>query len=112
MKSEKAMEYVGRHNWPDEDTNIRAIYCYHVQDAIELAEQEAEERMRKKAIEAFKALAAMNDENDLEQWFVVEHTGSADELVLADSEDALAYIQSGDGWRKASVEEIIEHFKK
>lgn len=63
-------------------------------------------------IELFKALAAMNDGNDLEQWFVVEHTGSADELVLADSEDALAYIQSGDGWRKATVEEIIEHFKK
>lgn len=54
----------------------------------------------------------MNDENDREQWFVVEHTGSADELVLADSEDALAYIQSGDGWRKATAEEIIEHFKK
>lgn len=63
-------------------------------------------------IELFKALAAMNDENDREQWFVVEHTGSADELVLADSEDALAYIQSGDGWRKATAEEIIEHFKK
>lgn len=54
MKSEKAMEYVGRHNWPDEDTNIRAIYCYHVQDAIELAEQEAEERMQGKAVEAFE----------------------------------------------------------
>lgn len=54
MKSEKAMEYVGRHNWPDVDPNIRAIYCYHVQDAIELAKQEAEERIRAKAIEAFK----------------------------------------------------------
>lgn len=61
-------------------------------------------------IELFKALAAMNDENDREQWFVIEHTGSADELVLADSEDALAYIQSGDGWRKATTEEIIEYF--
>lgn len=55
MKSEKAMEYVGRHNWPDEDTNIRAIYCYHVQDAIELAEQEAEEQMREKALKVFCA---------------------------------------------------------
>lgn len=63
-------------------------------------------------IELFKALAAMNDENDREQWFVVEHTGSADEMMLADSEDALAYIQSGDGCRKATAEEIIEHFKK
>jgi hypothetical protein len=61
MKSEKAMEYVGRHNWPDEDTNIRAIYCYHVQDAIELAEQEAEERMREKAIEAFKSSCKYQD---------------------------------------------------
>lgn len=50
----------------------------------------------------------MNDENDREQWFVVEHTGSADELVLANSEDALAYIQSGDGWRKATAEEIVD----
>lgn len=62
-------------------------------------------------IDLFKALAAKNDENDRDQWFVVEHTGSADEMVLADSEDALAYIQSGDGCRKATVEEIVEHFK-
>lgn len=61
-------------------------------------------------VKLFKALAAMNDWNDQEQWFVIEHTGSADELVLADSEDALAYIQSGDGWRKATTEEIIEYF--
>ena len=62
-------------------------------------------------IELFKALAAMNDKNDREQWFVVEHTGNADEIVLANSEDALAYIQSGDGYRKTTAAEIIEHFK-
>ncbi len=62
-------------------------------------------------IELFKALAAMNDENDQEQWFIVEHTGSDEEMVFADSENALAYIQSGDGYRKATAEEIIEYFK-
>lgn len=55
------MEYVGRHNWPDVDPNIRAIYCYHVQDAIELARQEAEERIRAKAIEAFKSSCKYQD---------------------------------------------------
>lgn len=59
----------------------------------------------------FKALAAMNDENDREQWFIVEHTGSDEEMVFADSENALAYIQSGDGYRKATAEEIVEYFK-
>lgn len=53
----------------------------------------------------------MNDENDQEQWFIVEHTGSDEEMVFADSENALAYIQSGDGYRKATVEEIVEYFK-
>lgn len=62
-------------------------------------------------IELFKALAAMNDENDQEQWFIVEHTGSDEEMVFADSENALAYIQSGDGYRKATAEEIVEYFK-
>lgn len=62
-------------------------------------------------IELFKALAAMNNENDHEQWFVVDHIGGLDEMVYADSEEALAYIQSGDGYRKATTEEIIERFR-
>jgi hypothetical protein len=61
--------------------------------------------------ELFKALAAMNEWNDREQWFIVEHTGSGEEMVFADSENALAYIQSGDGYRKATAEEIVEYFK-
>lgn len=61
MKSEKAMEYIGQHDWPDENTNIRSVYCYHVQEAIELAEQEAEERMREKAIKAHRACCPLNE---------------------------------------------------
>lgn len=63
MKSEKAMEYIGQHDWPDENTNIRSIYCYHVQDAIEIAEQEAEERMREKALSAFDDMWFENGED-------------------------------------------------
>lgn len=60
----------------------------------------------------FRALAAMNDENDREQWLVVEHEGSSDEMVYVNSEDTMAYVQSGSGFRKATSEEIVEYFKK
>lgn len=90
-----------------EETGIR-----HIHSALYRNGKAGGFNWRKISEDCFKALAAMNDENDLEQWFVVEHTGSADELVLVNSEDALAYIQSGDGWRKATAEEIVEHFKE
>jgi len=96
---------------------IRVIRCWTSPKGISKAVGYPCKQVRKtdidcgNNIELFKALAAKNDENDRDQWFVVEHTGSADEMVLADSEDALAYIQSGDGCRKATVEEIVEHFK-
>lgn len=63
-------------------------------------------------IDLFKALAAMNDENDREQWFVVEHEGSSDEMVYVNSEDTMAYVQSGSVFRKATAEEIVEYFTK
>lgn len=48
-------------------------------------------------VDLFRSLAAMNDENDREQWFV---------------EDEMWYIQTGIPARKATAEEIVEYFKK
>ena len=59
-------------------------------------------------IELFKALAAMNDENDNEQYFVTELAGSS-YCVHKNRNTNLAYSLT---CRKATVEEIIEHFKK
>lgn len=63
-------------------------------------------------VELFRALAAMNDENDREQWFMVEHESSSDEMVYVNSDDTMAYVQSGYGCHKATAEEIIEYFTK
>ena len=59
-------------------------------------------------IELFKALAAMNDENDNEQYFVTELAGSS-YCVHKNRNTNLAYSLT---CRKATVAEIIEHFKK
>ncbi len=64
-------------------------------------------------IELFKALAAMNDENDREQWF----TDTADDFCLCSSDRWSDEWQKENFekyycyWRKATAEEIIEHFK-
>lgn len=64
-------------------------------------------------VELFKALAAMNDENDREQWFM----DTADDFCVCSSdhwedewckENFQTYYCH---WRKATAEEIIEHFK-
>lgn len=62
-------------------------------------------------VELFKALAAMNNENDREQWFV-------NDLGLwrkASGDKSIGYTQDWYGakhfFRKATVEEIIKHFK-
>lgn len=59
-------------------------------------------------IELFKALAAMNDENDNEQYFVTELAGSS-YCVHKNRNTNIAYSLT---CRKATVAEIIEHFKK
>lgn len=59
-------------------------------------------------IELFKALAAMNDENYNEQYFVTELAGSS-YCVHKNRNTNLAYSLT---CRKATVEEIIEHFKE
>ena len=59
-------------------------------------------------IEPFKALAAMNDENYNEQYFVTELAGSS-YCVHKNRNTNLAYSLT---CRKATVAEIIEYFKK
>lgn len=61
-------------------------------------------------VELFKALAAMNDENDREQWFVVDD-GFEEEMVCSKSEVDYDYILSCYDHRKATAEEIISYFK-
>ena len=56
-------------------------------------------------IEMFKALAAMNDENDREQWFV---SNEGSEWAICKK---MLNVYSGVLCRKATVEEIVEYFK-
>ena len=59
-------------------------------------------------IEQFKALAAMNDENDNEQYFVTELAGSS-YCVHKNRNTNLDYSLV---CRKATVAEIVEYFKE
>ena len=59
-----------------------------------------------KNIELFKALAAMNDENDREQWFVEEG-----KMFKCTSDKINNYPYNWPNTRKATVEEIVEYFK-
>ena len=56
-------------------------------------------------IELFKALAAMNDENDREQWFV---SNEGSEWAICKK---TLNVYSGVLCRKATAEEIVEYFK-
>ena len=59
--------------------------------------------------ELFKALAAMNDENDREQWFT---DGYHFELCPTNKADMVAWhMMYRTKPRKATAEEIIEYFK-
>lgn len=62
-------------------------------------------------VDLFRALAAMNDENDREQWFVVDD-GFEEEMVCSKSDIDYDYILSCYDHRKATAEEIVEYFKK
>ena len=59
-----------------------------------------------KNIELFKALAAMNDENDREQWFVEEGR-----MFKCTSDKINGYSYHWMTTRKATAEEIVEYFK-
>ena len=56
-------------------------------------------------IELFKALAAMNEENDREQWFV---SNEGSEWAICKK---TLNVYSGVLCRKATAEEIVEYFK-
>jgi hypothetical protein len=67
-------------------------------------------------IDLFKALAAMNDENDKEQWFV--DTSGEFGWTKCEKPTFRAWLSDGLNkgnithlFRKATAEEIIEHFK-
>lgn len=71
------------------------------------------------SVELFRALAAMNDENDREQWFVVKKNISdyydIDAIIYKKGD--MFFNESGEPLakkhiRKATAEEIIEYFKK
>lgn len=62
-------------------------------------------------IELFKALAAMNDGNDREQWFIDE-LGHFEKCRVKEANIVGWIMLYGKTPRKASAEEIIEHFKK
>lgn len=72
------------------------------------------------SVDLFKALAAMNNENDLEQWFVVKKPISdfydIDDVVYQKGD--MFFNDSGqqklpkDKFRKATAEEIVEYFTK
>ena len=62
-----------------------------------------------KNIELFKALAAMNDENDREQWFT---DGYHFELCPTNKADMVAWhMMYRTRPRKATAEEIVQYFK-
>ncbi len=66
-------------------------------------------------IELFKALAAMNDENDREQWYVCKKGKNEDAFFLKCTITNITewyYLRWYYICRKATVEEIIGHFKK
>ncbi|WP_302756889.1 hypothetical protein [Alistipes indistinctus] len=56
--------------------------------------------------ELFKALAAMNDENDREQWFVEEGR-----MFKCTSDKINGYSYHWMTTRKATAEEIVQYFK-
>lgn len=61
-------------------------------------------------IELFKALAAMNDENDREQWFIDE-SGHFEKCSVKEANIVGWIMLYGKTPRKATVAEIIEYFK-
>ena len=59
----------------------------------------------------FCELSAMNDESNMYQWFVVGSECAKDKMVYVNSDETLAYVESGDRFRKATADEIVEYFK-
>ncbi|WP_302249804.1 hypothetical protein [uncultured Alistipes sp.] len=62
-------------------------------------------------VDLFRSLAAMNDENDRDQWFVVDD-GFQEEMVCSKSDVDYDYILSSYNHRKATADDIVKYFKK
>lgn len=66
-------------------------------------------------IELFKALAAMNNENDMDQWFICQKNKNGDMYFRKCTITCITewyYLRWYYLCRKAAAEEIIKHFKK
>lgn len=61
-------------------------------------------------IELFKALAAMNDENDYMQLFI--NKSNRYRWVFCNAQRLFDAVAKECDWRKATAAEIVEHFKK
>ena len=92
--------------YAEELTGLCGIFAYDCGDNIEL----------------FKALVAMNDENDMQQLFICDtyaDIGCVMWHLCENKKFKHYYVEWEDGetdirseFRKATVEEIIKHFKK
>lgn len=77
MKSEKAKEYITHATCTAQEYAERfggrelVVSRWDVSTAIELAEQDAEERMREKAIEAFKSSCVYKDGCGEDSWVAI-----------------------------------------
>jgi hypothetical protein len=58
----------------------------------------------------FKALAAMNDENDRDQWFIHRLGGNLLQSVTVNMEESFGFGMNC-CFRKATAAEIVEYFK-
>lgn len=62
-------------------------------------------------IELFKAVAAITDDDDLYQWFIIKHSDGNEYWVFNNTQKYMDDEQK-QIYRKATLEEIIEHFNK
>lgn len=61
--------------------------------------------------DCLRALAAINDEMLMNQWYVV-YDGNEEEMTFVENEHDLEFIFRNINFRKATAEEIVEYFKK
>lgn len=95
---------------------IRIIRCWTTPTGVGRAVGYSWKQVRKtdidcgENIELFKALAAMNDDNDLEQWFTGELNGEQLWWKCNQSDKHERFLK-GTLLHKASVDEIVKRYK-